>query len=104
MDNFKIIYGILKAFEKAMDNDEFNRDTISPEALGISSNRWKKIMKMLSHEGYLEGIHVMETNAGDLIVKMLNPAITLKGLEYLNENSLMKKASDLARGIAELIP
>lgn len=42
MDNFKGIYRILKAFEKSMDNDEFNTDLIAPENLGISNARWKK--------------------------------------------------------------
>lgn len=91
MDNFKVIYRILKAFERSMDQEEFNTDLITPEQLEISNSRWKKIMKMLSDEGYLDGVIVIETNTGDLIVKLKNPAITLKGLEYLNENSFMKK-------------
>lgn len=104
MDNFKIIYRILKALEKSMDCEEFNQELISPESLGISVERWKKLIKMLSDEGYIEGVHVIETNAGVLVVKLLNLAITLKGLEYLNENSLMRKAANLAKGISDMTP
>lgn len=104
MDNFKVIYRILKAFEKSMDNEEFNADLIAPEQLEITNTRWKKIMKMLSDEKYLEGILVIETNVSDIIVKLKNPAITLKGLEYLNENSFMKKAANIAKGISDMIP
>lgn len=104
MDNFKVIFRILKAFEMSMDNEEFDCELISSEHLEITQPRWKKIMKILSDEGYLEGVHVIETNSGDLIVKLRNPAITLKGLEYLNENSLMKKAANIANGISEIIP
>ena len=37
-------------------------------------------------------------------VALTRPEITLKGLEYLEENSLMKKAANLAKGIKETIP
>jgi hypothetical protein len=32
-------------------------------------------------------------------VALSRPELTLKGLEYMEENSLMKKAADLAKGI-----
>lgn len=103
MDNFRIIYKILKAFEKSMDAEEFNNDLIVAEQLGISEMRWKKIMKMLADEGYLEGVHVIQPDSGILIIKIRNPGITLKGLEYLNDNSLMKKAANLAKGITDIV-
>ena len=40
MDNFRIIYKILKALETAMDYDEFDMNRISAEALTISQKRW----------------------------------------------------------------
>lgn len=103
MDNFKIIYRILKALEKSMDNEEFEPIVISPEVLGISPERWKKLIKMLVEEGYMEGVRIVTTNTGAVIVKMLSPTITLKGLEYLNENSLMQKAANVAKGIADIV-
>lgn len=103
MDNFKIIYKILKAFEKSMDYDDFNTEPIEAEQLGVTFSRWKKIMKMLSEEGFLTGVLIIETDGGELIVKLKNPAITLKGLEYLNENSLMKKAANIAKGISDIV-
>ncbi len=36
-------------------------------------------------------------------MSIVAPRITLKGLEYLQENPLMEKAADLAKGIAEII-
>jgi len=35
MDNFKIIYKILKAMEVAMDLEEFDTKSISKEAFGV---------------------------------------------------------------------
>ena len=34
-------------------------------------------------------------------VALTRPELTLKGLEYLEENSLMRKAADLAKGKVE---
>lgn len=45
MDNFKIIYKILRALEQAMDLEEFDPDLISAENLGISENRRRTILE-----------------------------------------------------------
>ena len=37
-------------------------------------------------------------------IVLTRPGITLKGLEYLAENSFMKKAANLAKGIKDIIP
>ena len=34
----------------------------------------------------------------------MEPHITLQGLEYLQENSLMKKAAAFAKGVKEIVP
>lgn len=106
MDNFTIIYKILKALEKAMDFDEFDTTYINHERLGISYQRWEKIMIMLAKSGYIEGI-VYDQCSGDYSPKLehpLCPVITLKGLEYLADNTLMKKAANVVKGIKETIP
>lgn len=103
MDNFNIIYKILKALEKAMDYDEFDMDFISAERLKITENRRIKILEMLYKEGYIEGISVKYGIQGDVVFSVSNPRITLKGIEYLNDNSFMKKAANLAKGISEII-
>jgi hypothetical protein len=106
MDNFAIIYKILKALEKAMDYDEFDVDQISHTRLNISYQRWEKIMIMLSRSGYIEGI-VYDQNLSDYSPKLeqpVTPVITLKGLEYLEENSLMKRAANIVKGIKDTIP
>ena len=104
MDNFKIIYKILRFLECSMDADEFDCELIGSDSLGISEPRWKKLMKMLVDEGYIDGVRVIQSNAGEIIVKLVSPRITLKGLEYLNENSFMRKAANVAKGISDLIP
>ena len=104
MKAFKVIYQILKAFEKAMDLDEFDvENVITPENLGISENRLKAILRILLKEGYLDG-GIFVNCCGIQGIKWEEPSITLKGPEYLQENSLMKKAANLAKGVGEVIP
>lgn len=105
MDNFKIVYKILKALEKGMDLEEFNTDLISNEALKISYPRWEKVMIMLVKSGYIEGIVYNQCNSdySSKIEQPIMPVITIKGLEYLEENSLMKKAKDLVMGVSNFI-
>lgn len=104
MDNFKVIYRILRYLEKAMDYDEADTSFISAAALKISEQRWAAIMEMLVNEGYVVGLPVSRSRDGEVVISESNPRITLRGLEYLSENSLMQKAAKIAKGIAEVIP
>ena len=106
MDNFTVIYKILKALEQAMDYDEFDISRISHTTLNISYQRWEKIMIMLAKTGYIEGV-VFDQCMDDYsphIEKPIAPVITLKGLEYLNDNTFMKKAANALKGIKDVIP
>lgn len=60
MDNFKIIYRILKILEKSMDNEQFDDQLITNKALDISDTRWARIMKMMIDNGYIEGVRNIE--------------------------------------------
>ena len=106
MDNFTIIYKILKALEKAMDYEEFDVSGISAERLGISRPRWEKILIMLAKEGYIEGVFYDRSliDYSPRICEPIQPVITLKGLEYLNENSIMKKVAKTIKGMKDMIP
>lgn len=103
MNNFKIIYRILKYLEKAMDYDEADMDFISSEALGLTKQRWISIMEMLEKEGYITGINVKRSADGEVLLSVSGIRITLKGLEYMQENSLMQKAANVAKGVADII-
>ena len=101
MDDFRIIYKILRILQKSMDLGEFDKSSISAEILGLSIPKWNRIMAMLLNEGYISGGETWNAmDCGYPKVALTRPELTLKGLEYLEENSLMRKAADLAKGIA----
>ena len=87
-----------------MDLEKFNPDSISPEALKISDERWNKYMEMLLDAGYIKGVKIQKYVAGGTSVDIDDIRITLKGLEYLSENSIMQKMYKAAKGITDLIP
>ena len=104
MQEFRIIYRILRILQKAMDLEEFDKESLSPEQLGLSEPKWCRIMAMLIEEGYSDGGEIWNSFEWQYPkVALTRPEITLKGLEYLEENSLMKKAAGMAKGIIETI-
>lgn len=104
MDNFKAVYKILTALEKAMDYPEFDIMQIGPEALGVSKERWSRYLEMMADVGYIKGVSIKRDILGELCVDARNVRITLKGLEYLQENTVMRKIYNAAKGITEVIP
>ena len=104
MDNFKIIYKILSVLEKSMDLENVDIERISSNNLGISQQRWNKFMEMLLDAGYIKGVTIQKYVTGETNVDAEDIRITLKGLEYLSENSIMQKMYKAAKGITDLIP
>lgn len=101
---FKCIYKILRYLKIAMDYEESDLEQISAKALNISQNKWNKIMEMLVQNGYIQGISIKYGISEVSIISECNVRITLKGLEYLSENTLMKRAYKIAKGINDISP
>ena len=102
-DNFKCIYKILKALEKAMDYSEFDISQISHERLEISKERWSRYLEMMLDVGYVKGLNIYEDITGETIVENNGMRITLKGLEYLSENAIMQRMYKTAVGIKDIV-
>ena len=103
MENFKIIYKILKSIEESMDYEIFDENIISPEYLGVSKERWKALIIELLDNGYVTGIVKIPIMGYREDLKIIKPKLTIKGMQYLEENSMMKKAYNLLKGIREII-
>lgn len=102
MDDFRMIYKILRILQNSMDCEEFDVNILSAEQLGLSLPKWSRIMAMLLKEGYISGGETWNTmNCGYPRVALTRPELTLKGLEYLEENSMMKKAANFAKGVID---
>ena len=105
MEDFRIIYRILKFLRDSMDFEEFDSEGFTSERFGTNDNRFHALLIQLDKAGYIEGLHVTRyIRSGIQIQSPIDVRVTLKGLEYLNENSLMKQAASLARGIKDVLP
>jgi hypothetical protein len=103
-DYFVIVYKILRTLRAAMKVEEFDPEQISPEILRIGVEYWEQILIMMYEEGYIKGVKPIPILGRPTKgVKVGAIRITQKGLEYLQENSMMKKVSDLVKGIGEFI-
>lgn len=104
MDNFKAIYRILSSLEEQMDSDKADLSKIDHEQLGVSLERWAKYIEMMQDVGYIKNCIIKRNIYDELIVDVTNMKITLKGLEYLQENSIMQRMYKKTKGIVDLIP
>lgn len=104
MDNFTIIYKILSALDKAMDYPDFDISQIDANVLKVSEERWGRYMEMLVDNGFVKGVRVFKNICGETQVEDSGIRITLKGLEYLTENSMMKRVYKAVKGIKEITP
>lgn len=104
MANFKLIYQILLLLDKYLDDEEPDFSKLSAEHFKVSEKRFTHIMLMLYEAGYIEGIALIHLGGNDYDFKLTSPHITLRGLEYLEENTMMKKACRLLKGVKEIAP
>lgn len=102
-DHFVVIYKILSALEANMDTGQpIDEHLFNAEALGISRERFFSYLEMLSDSGYIKGAELTNYIRSP-IVHYSNAKITLKGLEYLAENTIMQRIYKTVKGVAEIV-
>lgn len=74
------------------------------DVLCIPYAYWANIMLELVNHGYVRGVTVLEDMGGDLIVNDIDPAITMEGVEFLQENSMMKRALKFLQDTKSALP
>ena len=106
MDNFRMIYHILKYLEEHLGDPNPDLSEISHERLRISYFRWEALLKLMQEEGYIKGLVYQQTMSDSQphVVEPIQPSITIKGLEYLAENSMMKKVAETVKRVKDIIP
>lgn len=105
-DYFVLAYRILTYIYACIKSGvEPDIQEISFTSLDISEYYWEYIIRHLYQEGYVEGVVTVPV-IGRRTPKLdiSNMLITPKGIEFLTENSSMKKAKDFLKTIKEIIP
>lgn len=96
-DYFVVAYKLLKyLYDCFMAGEPADIDFLSPEALNINKGYWVNLLESLYDEGYIKGL-IIKKMSGRRDIKLLDLRITQKGMEFLEENSLIAKARDFLR-------
>jgi hypothetical protein len=104
MDSFKTVYRILSFLKKSEQFDEFDDESFGAGHFNLTDRQWASTLERMADDGHIKGVSVRYGADGYAEVSLHNPRVTSKGLEYLEENSLMRKAARLAKGIREALP
>lgn len=103
MDNFRVIYRILRVLKASLDYDEPTAEAYPAAALGVSENRRDNLLWMMQRDGCVDGVTRSGYFDGAHRIDASDIRITIRGLEYLHENSMMARVANAARGIAKVI-
>lgn len=104
-DDFHVIaYKILRYLYKQIKNGKaVDVDRIMPEnsEFVINESYWEFILTELATEGYIAGISIKQTdrNQRKWIDDLDRIQITMKGIEYLYSDGLMKKVMEQETGV-----
>lgn len=101
----KTMYRILKTLLKYAGRQDFTNELISAKKMGISYEEWSYIMILLQKNGYVDGVVYTQNLSQRFpeIVDIDNVGITLSGIEYVEENSTMKKVGDILKEVGEIL-
>ena len=95
MADFDCCYKILKVLRDAMSADALDPSRLEAGHFGITENKRNAILKYLYAIGLIEGLtfvkYIGERNTET--TDLQNLRITLKGLEFLEDNNRIEKAS-----------
>ncbi len=104
-DMFKIIYVILtELYEAKKAGEKIDTEAISSERLGIPSGYLADIIIELIDNGYVKGVSYRVTKSGRVFSPIEDMSVTLAGVEYLQENSMMKKVHEALKNVKDIVP
>jgi len=106
-DMHVVVYKILAYLYDCLKNGEApQRSMLVPDGamLSIPYTYWVVIIEELVARGYVRGFTVTRDIVGTANVDIRNPTITMDGVDFLQENSRMRKALDFLRDVKCTLP
>ena len=100
----RAIYKILALLLKYAGNNEFGTDMISADKMKLSYDEWQYLIILLAKNGYVDGVVYTQalSDRWPVLVDVSKIGITLKGIEYVETNSTMKKIGSALKSAGEL--
>lgn len=106
-DYFAIVYKILEYLYSCMRSGEtidIEKISWDSKAIDINKSYWEDVIRSMNEEGYIRGV-ILINALGQVrpAVRFGDLGITQKGIEYLQDNSKMKKAAGCVKTVAEIL-
>lgn len=102
MNTLHIAYKILYSLEHEKKADYMGK-LISPAALDVPEDKWLEVLQTLLDEGYISGVKIGKDVLGNQYADVKHAKITMKGAEYLSENSVMKKIGQTVTDVITIV-
>lgn len=102
-----IVYKFLRYLYSCMKSGEEPSEEVMANSGGmfeIPYRYWAQIVDEMVANGLVRGVAVVDVWGGGKTVRFDEPRVTMEGLQYLEENSLMRKAAELLRDAKSAIP
>lgn len=101
---YKILTYLYETLKKGLDIDPLQISHTGGKLININKKYWLYIMENLLKDGYIENIEIIKLDYPDPVIVGLDTCrITPKGIEYLNENTVFKKARETFKDISDII-
>ena len=97
MEEYKIIYKILRALEKEYKGENTDK-AYTAGALEINEVYWGNLIQSLLKSGYIEGVRVTKNVFDETLLDCRHIKITLDGLDYLRNNNKMRQIAKFVLG------
>lgn len=81
----------------------FDDENFTASHFAVSDALFLNILQSLIEAGYIGGIKIVTDKCG-LDISLISPHLSLSGMEYLADNTMMKKAYRLLKGIRDVTP
>ena len=98
---YKIIAYLYDCMRRGIDPQQ---GEYSADALGIPERYWRDVMRELSRNHFIIGVTLMPHGFDDVTVKLDRPRVTMQGVQFASENSMMGKARLFLREAKSSIP
>lgn len=100
---YKILSYLYSCMKKGEDADESKLRWDSPLVGCVPQRYWERIMEQLASKGLVGGVSVRSFD-GEPQVLMDKPYVTMDGVEFLMENSMMSKAKQFLQDVKASVP
>lgn len=104
-DYFSVAYKILSYLKYCYENGEIpDTNILRSKTFYVTDRQFYQTLQMLTDDGYIKGLIISPTKSGTLVTGLDNLAITSSGLQYLAENSMMRKAYKMFKEAKDWLP